>query len=250
LQRFTTIPIDTGRMQAQQAALDAYLIDGFINRPVNVWEFVVKEIIPLLPVIMRQTSRGLYFQYVDWAATALDAVARLDASTGEIERTTPVASGASGVFNEISIEFSPFATSTRYEKRRVLTAEAGVLSQNTDLDQDSRIIGDYACDVSQRLFGIKPLAIRTSYIWEAATAVRIIRDKANQMALPKRAIGYLGAADLAGLEVGSIVIINDPEISVFNEPAILMDVEIGRGSQAAVNVVLIDNIAQSARILG
>ena len=155
LERFTSIPIDRGRMQAQTAALDAYKIDGFVNRPIKVWDFITKEIAPLLPVILRQTSNGLYFQFINWSATALDAVARLDTENGEIDRISPVKTGANGVFNEISIEYAPFATSTRYGQRRVISAKTGVLSQDQTLETDTRILGDYRCDISQRKFVIK-----------------------------------------------------------------------------------------------
>lgn len=249
LERFTRIPIDRGRMIAESAALNEYKIDAYINKPINVWTWVTREVVQLLPVLPIETSEGLYWRWLNWNATQVDAVAFLNADTREIERTTPVRTLGDPIANEVTIEFAPHATSQRYSERRVITAEAGVVVGLASGDPDTRALASYKAKQSQQVYDIKPITISTSAVWDPATASRIGVDVINRQALPKRRIGYVGGPELASLEVGSIVVLTDSEISINGEVAILFAVRIEKGAQTALDLVLVDNITGTPRVI-
>ncbi len=240
LEHFTRIPVDRGRMVSQTARLNAYKIDAYINKAVNAWQWLQREVIPLLPVIQRETSDGLFFQYINWRATSTDAVRRLDAGSGQIERSGPVRTTGGDVYNEVTVSYAPFATSQRYRRRRVVTAKDGKMSTDPVSGTDSRVSGSYLAQVSQAQFGVRPLEVQSSAVWDDATASRIAQDKIAELAIPKRAIAYTAGPELEGLEVGSVVLLNDPEVAIIDEPAILMDVVVGAGQSVALTLVVLD----------
>ena len=167
-------------------------------------------------------------------------MARLDAGTRQLERVGPVATTGGDVFNEVTVSYAPFATSKRYQKRRVVTAADGQLTIDPQSETDTRILGSLAAKWSQDLYGVRPLEIQSSAIWDDATASLIASDKVAQHAIPKRAINYQGGPELEGYNVGSIVLLNDPELYISDEPAIIADQVVGAGQSVDLSLILLD----------
>ena len=84
----------------------------------------------------------------------------------------------------------------------------------------------------------------SSAIWDDVTAGLIAEDRLAQLALPKRSISYEGGPELEGYEVGSVVLLNDPELYISDEPAIIMDVVVGSGQRVTLSLVLFDRMTQ------
>lgn len=248
LERHTRIPVDHGRMIGQDPRLNAYFVDTYINTTVNVWDWLSETVLPLLPVIPVQTSRGLFWRFLDWNASAKDSVFRLDADNGQIERATSVRTMGDPIYNEIAVEYAPFATSMRYRKRVVATANAGTTTLSPAPETDTRVIQNLRCRISQQVFGVKPFTFTSSAVWSDATATRIARDLANRFALPHRRIGYVGGPTLEALEIGSIVLLNDSELSISDAAAIVFEVTVGNGAQVEIDLVLVDNPAAFERL--
>lgn len=248
LQRFTRLALDRGRLAAERTFLDEYLIDTYINDPVDVWTWLQDTVIRLLPVIQLTTSAGLFYKFLNWDAQIQDAVAHLDADLGGVQRTTPVRLTGDPVVNEITVEYGPWAGSQRYTQRVVVTAQAGLVTDAAAIGQDVRIVRDRRAEISQRIYGVKPLRIAASAVWTQSTATRIARDQLRQFALPKRQIGYSGGVELEALEPGSIVTVTDSELYLEDQVALVQDVVVGDGSTVDVDLVLLDHDLTQERI--
>lgn len=238
LTRYTRIPVDVGRMRAETSRLNRYKIDTYINRSVDAWTWLQQEVIPLLPVLQRETSQGLFFQFIKWDADSTDAVAEIDADTARLDRVGSVKLSGSEIHNEVTVSFAPFATSQRYRKRKIVTADYGKTSIDGQTTTDARVTGSRAAQLSQRLYGVRPLEIQTSAVWDEETAGRIALDKVAQYALPKRAISYEGGSELEGYDVGSIVLLTDSEIYVDRAVALITDIRIG--NRVRMSLLLLD----------
>lgn len=241
-QRHTRIPIDIGRMRSEAARLDRYKVDTFLNSGVNVWEWLQEAVVGLAPVIQLQSSVGLYWKFLDWGATKTDAVAELNADAGQLERVGPVRTLGGPIYNEITVEYAPFATSSRYRKRVVVTAQrdATTAGPPTTAD-DSRITENIRCRRSQLQYGVKPFTFSTSAVWDDVTAALIAADIANRYALPHRRIQYQGGAQLEALEIGSVVLLTDAEIYIDAEVALVMEITAGGGEDVTLELVMVDN---------
>jgi len=243
LERYSNVPLDTGRIAAEAARLDNYKIDTYINRPINAWDWVTREIIPLLPVVTLESERGVYWRFLDWNATAEDAIAHFNADTNAVARVSSIRTGDTRIVNEITMEYAPVATSERYRKRRTLTANYGGFSGDIDATQDTRVLGSYRCRQSQLYFGVRSQTFSTSAIWDDATAVLILKDIAAASAFPHRSVTYVGGSELAGYQIGDIITLTDSEVYLTNVLAMVSDVSIGGSAEVQVALTLLDNPA-------
>ena len=220
LSNYSDMKLDTGRMEAQRQYLDRIKIDTFINQRVSAWDWVSANILALLPVSEVEGSDGLYFQFWRWDASAVDAVAHLDADRLEIERLSRVEALDQDILNEIEIRYQPVCnSSSEYHASRVISGAVA--------DGD-RVLVDYGCKLSQQAanYGIRPATIDAPVLWDTASAVQILQWKAAQYALPKRIIRYSAAAETESLEVGQVVTLTDSEISLAAAPCLIREINI------------------------
>ncbi len=251
LRNHTRIPIDVGRMQSQDGRLNLYRVDTFINAAINIWDWLQTTVIPLVPVISVQTSRGLYWRFLDWDARPVDAVRDLSADDGQLDRTSSVRTLGDPIYNEITVEYAPFATSAKFRKRVIVTAQRGQLTYRPPgVIEDARIVENLRCRRSQLQFGIKPYTFKAPAVWDDATANLIARDLANRHALPHRRISYVGGPELESLEIGAVVTLTDSELAIPKQPALVFEVTVGDGREVEVDLVLIDSPINNQRLTG
>ncbi len=246
--------VDFGRMAALEPELNGYLFDAFINTPIVAFEWLQKNILPLLPVIERQGEFGLYYDVERWEARATDVTVRLDADSGAVHRIAPIVKRQQGeIYNEFTIEFAPRLATTRYTQRLILTAQDLVLSELNQTLSDTRVVGDLRCALSQRKFEkVKPAPpIQTSAVWEPATALKILRDRASRDALPKRVTVYQGGAELEYVVEGAIALVIDTKRGAHlpGNIARVDNVQVGDGT-TVLSVTLLDDPLEVKRALG
>jgi hypothetical protein len=247
-EKHTRIQIDRGRWLSQEPRLNRYKVDAWINSSTNVYDWMQAVIMPFLPVLPVQTSSGLYYRHLDWKAPSYKASRRLDADRGQIERQSGFRSLGDPIYNEIAVEYAPYATSSRFRKRVVVTAQAGATTLDPASVDDARIVENYRCKVSQGLFGVKPQTFQFPAIWDDATATLVARDLANRFALPHRRISYTGGAALESLTIGDLILLNDSELYISDAPALVFEVNAGGGPGVGIDLVLIDSPEGTQRI--
>lgn len=235
LRNYSEIKLDLGRMEAQQLYLNAVKIDTFINRRCNVWEWLSRSVLPLLPVSEVESSDGLYFQFWRWDATAEDSVASLSVERHELSRLSRVETLQQDILNEIEIQYQPVCNSQgEYHASKVIT---GSVSEG-----DSRVLVDYSCKLSQQPgnYGVRSSTIEAPVLWDDASATRVLRWYAAQHALPKRVIRYAGPPELEALDVGQVVTLSDSAVNVSDAVCLIRDLNITPNG-CEVLLILLDN---------
>lgn len=229
--------IDWARIEATRAYLNNYKIDTYINAPVNLWDWLQAEVLPMLPVELREGPAGLYLAVYRWDAREKDAVAHLDATLGSGRVTRDgSASYVGDPVNEITVDYRPGAESgARWLDRRVVTAQYG--SVDIALTEDPRIVPHRIASESRARYGPRPVRLQLSATWDTDTAVRVGLDTLLRAGLPKLAIRYVGGPWLEDLEVGAVVLVTDPEL--YLSAAVALVVEVTPGSDTAVDVLLL-----------
>jgi len=234
-------PVDFARVAAVRGYLDSWKIDTYINSPVSAWDWLSREVLPLLPVEMREGPAGVYPALVRYDLTARDAVAHLDATpgSGRVTRGSPV-TFTGDVVNEVTVDFRPGAESgARWLARRVITAQPGQVSGDDASDvADTRVLAHPLARESQARYGVVPLRMQLSAVWDIATAVLVAQHTLARRALPRRAVRYVGGPWLEDVEIGQAVTLTDPELHLVDAVALVVDVT--AGAESALDLLILE----------
>jgi hypothetical protein len=204
--------VDLEAQEGERVYFDSYSLDGMLNEEVQLVPWFEAEILPLFPAVRARTARGIYWKYVNWWATATEAVAHLDADARRVTRSSSVRVPEGQVYNWFQVEFQLNQGATG--ARRTLTDQAEEVLpwwENPDLLADDRIIGSPALAASQALYGIRQAeTVRSDYIWKESTAISVLQYLAVRDSFPRRFVSYEGSAsELRHLTHGDIVTVTD-----------------------------------------
>lgn len=229
LESFYDGPVDQGRLQAVRTALNAWKIDTWIDSPVNAMDWLRREILPLLPVELREGEHGLYPAIVRYDLTAADCVRHL-VEGADVSRESSVSFTSDDVQNEITVKFRPArGSSSEWLATRTLTARQGFLSfwvpGGTITVADPAIVPHPLCAASQARYGVRPFAVEAHAVWDEPTAVLIASHLAQRFAMRRRKIRYSG--DLEDLEIGQGVQLTDADLHLEAAVCVVLDVTPG-----------------------
>lgn len=237
-----SLDVDWARFESVADRLDAYKIDTFLVTPTNIWEWLQEEILPILPLELRESTAGIYPFLWRWNSTARDSVMRLDAtlSTGNVARTSGMGAAAGEIYNEITIEYGPYSDADAYRFRKIATAAARATVRAASPTDDARIRGSALLGDSQRIYGLRPLTLQMGCVWDHATAELVLRDRINAHAWPRRQVSYAGTDRLETLQAGDVVTVTDPELHLTDVVALVWEV-VPEGESVNVTLTLLDH---------
>lgn len=248
LEEHVDYPVDYGRLEAVVAYLDAYKIDTFIETPTNLWDWLTGEVLPILPVEMRESIHGIYPFVWRWDATARDAVRHLDATRGQgnVTRASLVTTRADAVYTEVTLEYGPHAGGDAWRFRRVMSATARTGALGASPADDPRVRGSALLGDAQRTYDVVPLVLQCACIWDHTTADLVLRDKVAQHAWARRVVSYEGGSELEALVSGDVVTITDPKLYWDEAVALVWGVQ-PQGDVTSVELLLLDHPRQTFR---
>lgn len=207
--------LDIGRHAAWSAQLDQYLIDTYIDDPVDALEWL-SNIISTLPIDRIDGPSGYY-----WRPRLIDpALARpranLSADAGTVSRETSIIrDGVEGVVNEVVVEYGRARNSSR--KSRSVTAEAGKLSDTPTwfgwLDDVDRVLPSLYAARSQSMYGVRQVRVEFP-TYDDTTALRIAEQILVDGAIPHRRVTYRGGYELESLEPGDAITLTDSGVGL------------------------------------
>ena len=236
--------VDLEAQEGERANLDAFKIDGFINEQLNLIDWIERQFGRLLPIARTRSSKGIYWRFIDWAATTTDAVARIDADTGLATRRSAIRTTKDQIANEFSIRYGRVLTTNTWAGFRGLAAEAGVAPDDPGII-DARWGGSSLCAASKAQYGrreAKP--IETWFVWDFNIAELILRHLSLRDALPRRFVTY-EAPSLHRLRRGDIVTVTDAEVGFDDVVAIVDAVVLSSGRLHRVNLEILDRAVRA-----
>ena len=242
--------VDYGRMSSLRSRLGTYVFDGFINTPTSPFEWLRREVLPLVNLIEREGELGLYYDHEVWDADETDVTVRFDVDQRAVSMTAPlVLRRQAEIYNQFAIEYAPFLATGRYLRRRILGGDNGIVATLDDpgVGVDSRVVSDLRCSLSQRRYGLRPAPpIRSAVLRDDATALRILRDRAARDALPKRVTQVTGGTDLEWVNEGAIGLLINTEAGLPGNVCRVDNVTVGNGLTVC-DLTLLDDPIQSPR---
>jgi hypothetical protein len=244
--------VDAARVVAAQGYLNRWKIDAWIEEPVNVWDWLYSEVLPLLPVEMRESADGVYPAVLRYDVTALDAKAHLQVDINA-QRDGRITYTSDDVINEVVIKYRPVRDT--WQAQRTVTAQAEYVSIGAPNQQvgeawstaqpgwygepDVRVLGNQRAALSQARFGLKSKEIKASALWDTASAVSTAQWLLDRYALPRRKVRYVVSEDR--YDVGDVVLVTDGDVYLSAAVAIVADYTPRDGGLVALDLVLVES---------
>jgi hypothetical protein len=247
-------PVDRARTAAARDQLNAFKVDTWIAEQVNAWEWLQREILPLLPVEMREGNDGIYPAVVRFDLTEADVVMSL--REGEnASRTGAVSFSAGEIANEFTVLYQPIGSGAEeWRSRRVVTGNSKLVPTRiapqglldavvpdflTLVSDDPRVTSHPLCIASQARHGVRAKEIKAWAVWDDTTAVRIAQSLADRYAWRRRRVAY-DVEDGERLEIGSAVVVTDPAMGWADVLAVVADLTPG-AVMTSVDLLILDD---------
>jgi hypothetical protein len=230
------VRVDIANQRTQAAVLNRFKIDTYINTPTEMERWIESNLVPLFPIWRMRSAAGIWYRYINWRATADDAVARIDGRDGQARATAPIRLMPGPIYNRFTLQYKQSPVTSSYRAIAVLAAEH---EQSVAFDGiDDRVLGSPVCRESVSRYGQleKPI-VKTHLTWSDTTASEILGHWAARDALPLYGTTY-EAASLDRLISGDVVVVDDPDRHLDERIAIVAKVDVG-GPTHAVDLILL-----------
>lgn len=200
---------DAGRIAAVAPRLNAYTLAGYIqpgpDERISAWEFLRGDVLPLLPVGIRNGPDGLYLVIFD--PDASDPLEHLEAGRN-CSRTSAIVYDDEERYSEVRFSYEFRGDEDKPNAVAVVTGSEATIAD------DPTALRDPFLAAGLRLYGERVLEAKSAWVYDDATAVRIASWMARRHALPSRLVEYDVDHALAFLEPGDVVELTDAGVSL------------------------------------
>ena len=259
--RQSTIKYDEGRVAALVDQIIGYKVGGFIGERVSPWEWLVDNLLPLVPVSIGITgSSGLYPILWNMDARVEDAVETLtegSASGGNCFRTTAVSYEEIDLANEIRLNYAFGPIKDLYRASTTLngspeTVPASLLTAGLTISEVSSdgTFSSINPDItgwptayarfSHLRHGKHAVELESDIVYERQTADAILSWMARARATYPRTVSYECSTKLAWLQPGDVVALTDDSVLFSNQVAIVRSVTWGE-TALSLSLLLIED---------
>lgn len=160
---YSRVAIDWARLEVAIPSLDRWLVDGFIDERVSPLQWVVDNLLPLLPVTLANGPKGIYPVVWNWDVTADDAVVDL-VEGRNFSRIGPRAwEGADEVYSQIELGYALDASAKTYRRTLIATGDPALVGNRSV----------YSSEVLRRAWSRWPgriLKLESDIVYRDATA--------------------------------------------------------------------------------
>ena len=218
---------DSGRVETIIPKLNQFNIDTYVlaskDKRITPFHYIQDTLLPILPVSVRYGSRGLYFVYWNYFATAEQAIIHIQQDinadrVGAIETTR-----LDRVHNEYTLSYDHSARSGNFQSKVTISGN------DISIAQDSKIIPNLYAQRSCYSYGVRsPLQESTQVVREQATAVLIAEWKIRRHSQQFYEMSYDVEQEIAGLiEPGSVIKLTDTDRGFTNRVGLVTSVLMG-----------------------
>ena len=210
--RQSSLEVDAAALAAIQAPLAGFRLAGFIDAPCSPWDWLQREVLPLLPVALLQGPRGI--RPALWrppsASLATDS---LSVDRGEVARDGRI-TRIGNPLNDMTIRYAWSARTGQYYRSRRRAAGGNICSE--------------VAQRSAEMLGPKVgPTLETQWVYDLLTADRILLSQ-MEMRQPRRQVALVGTLSrLRFLRPLDCVLFSSSALALSDIPAIVRRVEWG-----------------------
>lgn len=226
----SSLPVDWPKLYAALARVPLFDVEGYLDERVGVWEFVSRELLPLLPISLRTGPRGLYALTADLSSTVDDAIGTLRAGldcwrVGAIQYERRLADLSGSIEVEVGSNLGRPALTVTADGSSMLQG------QRARLAQQSSLVGQALSRVQQASVysGQTTQTVRAPWLSGETGGQYVAHQRLAFQSAQIRTVRYQLAAEFIELEVGDLVRLVDSEVSI-DGPAYLSTLEIDQSA--------------------
>lgn len=199
------VTVDRPAWYSFDALLEGLEIGGFINDSVNPWDWIIDNILPIVPFSVLPGPDGFYPVLWKLGATIDESVCTLSPDTDtDIEREDRLTySKLASVTNSLSFGYAldPQGGETR-----------GRVTMGGVPDLAAGELGSYYCALSEKMYGLREEDLDSDIIWSKAPATYVLNRAVERDALPSREVSYSVPYSYGWLRLGDVVLVTDAEV--------------------------------------
>jgi hypothetical protein len=224
VETFTTLRFDRGRHAAHARALNGYLIDTFVNEPVDALDWYSSNVLSLVPAAIVRGEDGVYLAHLPLRASRADSLLSLTAGR-DAEYVGMATTGSAGVVNHLTYQWGPTRDGT--------WAFTGFLTREHKLAQtmasgvyygDPRMLPHALCRSSYNVYRHRPGRLEMGVVWDATTAHRCAEDYVIRNTLPERTLTYTLRPDRWWVEPGMVCTLTHDRLRISERLCTVVDV--------------------------
>lgn len=210
----SSLRVDFPSLDETLTTLNLFQFDGVINSQVSPYQFLIDEVLPLLPITLTRTSGGLSLRLWPWRATASDVKATIGPTYACGRTSTVDWSSVYEVKSAFQFDYAydlragEYRRSLRYVPEPAYNAASEVRNPWC-VRADTRV---------NRLTGLRANwrwdTLESAMVADPATARAILDWRARRYSQAVRSCRYSGPEDLQYLRAGDVVWWVDAEVSV------------------------------------
>lgn len=218
--RQSSLRLDAGALRAAEAMLGGYLLGGYLDVEVSPLQWVVDNLLPILPVSLIGGAAGLAPVIWRWWATAADAEDHLRVGCEGIVRDGRLVRADDEICNEVSLSYALRARTGAYLRRRTISGDPRRAGEPD-------VISSQIARRSYAAYGARVADPLTSdLIYDTATADRVLIDRVALRGISRREVALTAPlARLVWLRPGAILLLTDSSVALAGAVAIVRRVE-------------------------
>ena len=223
--RQSTVAVDTGRWEAVRPQLSGYVLAGYVDDPVQPWEWLADNVLPLLPLSILAGPSGLYPVLWRYEAVRGDALDHLEVGPG-VSRLGPVSydTHPRDVVNQVRVDYAPRSRVSGRYRRTVVIQGATSTAEQVDVN--------FYAKASAGRYGTGAESITTDVVYDNATARRVAKWRVRAHAFPARQVTYEVGQEWGWLALGDVLTLTDAELSITDQVVLVRAIRWTAGALA------------------
>lgn len=207
--------LDRPAFTAIDAQIGGVKLDGYIDETVPTWDWIVDNLLPLLPLSILPGPDGYYPVVWRLGADPSESVCTISPDDDVlIERVNKLTySKLSEVVNSLTFKYANDPLEGNARRSVTLTASP---------DLEASELGSYYCELSEGQYGVREETLDSDVVWRAETATYVLARMVERSALPSREVNYSMPSSYGWLRLGDVVLVSDAEVHLDREVALIV----------------------------
>lgn len=239
---------DRPAFESARQLLAAYRIDAVIDERVKVTEWILRHLLPILPLSLRATPWGI--QPVVWRLdpTSDDAIATLDADTDpRIELADALDYETDPVYNSVRVDYTYSRARQAYQSH-VVCGPAWDAADSDTVAHPVAAASLAALRVEGEDSGLRPITISSDVLYDRATAHRVAADYVAAYGMPRRTLAAVVPEDQWDwMPLGAAVRLTSADHRMSEQRAIIVAREWGEDGLLGLRLRIFERPAVDAR---
>ena len=241
--------IDRGRLNAAKRVLNQFRFDFSIDSTEEIWSIIKNHLLAYLPATLAVSGDGIYPIAWNRELRNTDAVASIDVSRDQWERTSMVDLEFLNrePANNFSMSYAKRFLSGNWAK---LARVSGSFLGDANAQVNENDSESLYCRQSRTRYGEKDKSTEAASIYDSSTAFQVLSFWSRIYTLPAFSVEYVAPHEWGWLRAGSVVEFTDTDVGFTDQVAIVQAIEWSDDGLIGVRLTWVEDLPRDSRSFG